>query len=75
MSFGLIILVFSICWTPLCITMALSKYMEIQVEYFLAFAVLSCFSAAMNPILYAYRMSDFRVSAKSMFYRIFLKNK
>jgi hypothetical protein len=72
-SFALIVLVFSICWTPLYITnaiFAINKNIHIPPGCFLAFVNLSCASSAINPMLYAYRMKDFRTSIKSIYRRL-----
>lgn len=73
LSFGLIILVFSICWTPLYIAngiFAVYKDVQIPIKFFQGFVILSCSSTAINPILYAFRMKDFRKSSQAMLKKI-----
>lgn len=76
MSFALIICVFIVCWSPLIINALFAIYLDIHISrnFLLALVSLSCLSSVINPVLYAYKMKDFRISAKLVLKFLFCFN-
>lgn len=73
-NLSIIVLFFMICWIPLytinCIK-AFCSSCEIDLRITLSCIVLSHFNSAINPLLYAYHLRDFRLALKNFIMRMF----
>lgn len=73
-NLSVIVLFFMICWLPLytinCIK-AFCHDCEIPAWLTLFLIILSHLNSAMNPLLYAYHLKDFRAALKSLICRVF----
>ena len=73
-NLSIIVLFFMMCWVPLytinCIK-AFCPECYIHSKITLTCIVLSHLNSAVNPLLYAYHLRDFRVALKAFIYNIF----
>ncbi|CAH0554656.1 unnamed protein product [Brassicogethes aeneus] len=73
-NLAIIVLFFMICWIPLyTINCVIAFYHDFHVNpTFMFFCIiLSHLNSAMNPLLYAYHLKDFRLALKNFFLNLF----
>jgi hypothetical protein len=65
-NFAIILLFFVFCWAPLNIINCIIAFHELPIprKVIRGCVILSHFSIAGNPVMYAYRMKDFRMAMK-----------
>lgn len=72
---AIIVVFFMLCWIPLYLNNTLEAFFNLRQPAWLVdtFIVLSHLNSAVNPILYAYHMKDFRESMKLLLCRCIFK--
>ncbi|XP_028662605.2 LOW QUALITY PROTEIN: adenosine receptor A2b [Erpetoichthys calabaricus] len=76
-SLSIIMGLFAVCWLPVhilnCVTLFYKKVNEPWVMFMAI--ILSHFNSVVNPIIYAYRIKDFRNTFRKIIYKYFLCQK